>query len=188
MPTTVLSTEKSINHDNITLQNDLKQHEAWAQKWGMEFNAKTCHILSIRNKTEFFYRLNNEILKHVPNNPHLGVQLSSDLKWHTHINNITKRASSTLGFLRRNLRNCPQDCRRTAYLSLVRSTLEYGSIIWDPHNQADTDRLERIQRQAARFIVGDYRSREPGCITNMLRKLDLPTLQGRRKQQRLFLL
>ena len=112
--------------------------------------------MSINNETHFFYSLNNEILKHVPNNPYLGVQFSSDLKWHTHINNIIKRASSTLGFLRRNLRNCPQDCRRIAYLSLVTSTIEYGSVIWDPHSQADIDRLERIQRHAARFIVDDY--------------------------------
>ena len=75
---------REINHDHITLQSDLKQHEAWAQKWGMEFNAMKYHILSIRNKTQFFYSLNNEILKHVPNNPYLGVQLLSDLKWHTH--------------------------------------------------------------------------------------------------------
>ena len=48
------------------------------------------------------------------------------------------------------------------------------------NDQADTDWLERIQRQAARFTVNDYhvtQSREPGCVTNMLHKLDLPTLQ-----------
>ena len=116
------------------LQNVLKQLEAWAQKWGMEFSAKRCHILSIGNKTQFFYSLNNEILKHVPNHPSLGIQFLSDLEWHTHTNNITKRANSTLGFLRRNLKNCPQVCSHTAYLSPVRSTLEYESIIWDPHN------------------------------------------------------
>ena len=38
----------------------------------------------------------------------------------------------------------------------------------------------------SRFIVGDYCSRDPGCITTMLCKLDLPTLQDWCKQQRLF--
>ena len=71
-------------HDHIMLQNVLKQLEAWAQKWGMELSAKRCHILSIGNKTPFFYSLKNEILKHVPNQPYLGVQFSSDLMWHTH--------------------------------------------------------------------------------------------------------
>ena len=44
---------------------------------------------------------------------------------------------------------------------------------------------KKIQRQAARFITGDYRSREPGCVSAMLTSLELPPLQTRRKHQRL---
>ena len=61
----------------------------------------------------------------------------------------------------------------------------YGSIIWDPHNQANINRLQQILCQATCFIVGDYHSREPGCVTRMLHKLDLPNLQDQRKQQHL---
>jgi hypothetical protein len=42
-----------------------------------------------------------------------------------------------------------------------------------------------VQRGAARFITGDYRSRTPGSIQKLLKKLDLPTLQDRRKHLRL---
>jgi hypothetical protein len=52
------------------------------------------------------YRLNNDIVEQVEENPYLGVLISEDLKWTKHIANITKRASQTLGFLRRNLRTC----------------------------------------------------------------------------------
>ena len=41
--------------------------------------------------------------------------------------------------------------------------------------------LEKIQRQAARFISGDYSSRDHGCVTQMLTELLLPPLQNRRK-------
>ena len=41
--------------------------------------------------------------------------------------------------------------------------------------------LERVQRRALRFITGDYRSRDPGCITNMRQRLNLPTLASRRQ-------
>ena len=75
-----------------------------------------------------------------------------------------------------------------AYISLVRSLLEYGAIIWDPYTQSDINRLERIQRQAARFISGDYQSRTPGSMSNMLNALNLPTLQQRRKEMRLTFL
>ena len=121
-------------------------------------------------------------------NPYLGLTILDNLKWKTHINNICKKANSTLGFLRRNLHHCPNPCRKNAYLALVRSKVECGSIIWDPYIQSDIDRLERIQRSAARFITRDYRSRQEDCVTKMLQKLDLETLQERRRQHRLTFL
>jgi anaerobic selenocysteine-containing dehydrogenase len=45
----------------------------------------------------------------------------------------SKKANLTLGFLRRNLKYCPQECKKTVYISLVQSTMEYGGIIWDPY-------------------------------------------------------
>jgi hypothetical protein len=59
------------------------------------------------------------------------------------INNVTKAASSTLGFLRRNLQHCPRECRKTAYIALVWSIMEYGAIIWDPYNKNDINKLEK---------------------------------------------
>jgi len=63
--------------------------------------------------------------------------LQEDLQWKEHINNVTKKASFTLGFLRRNLQHCPRECRKTAYIALVQSIMEYGAIIWDPYNKND---------------------------------------------------
>ena len=90
-----------------------------------------------------------------------------------------------LTFLKWNLRHCPELCRRTAYIPLVRSVLEYGSIVWDPYYVKDINRIEKIQRQAVRFISGDYTTREPGCIFKMLKDQDLPSLQDRRMAARL---
>ena len=174
--------------DHLQLQKDLDNLQEWANEWGMKFNSKKCYILSSKSKTNFFYNIENNILQQVQNNPYLGITLSEDLKWKTHINNICKRANSTLGFLRRNLRHCPQPCRKNAYIALGRSKLEYGSVVWDPYLKGDIDRLERIQRSAARFITGDYRSRQEGCVTDMLKKLELQPLEERRRHQRLTFL
>ena len=46
--------------------------------------------------------------------------------------------------------------------------MEYGAIVWDPYTTSDINKLERIQRRAARFITGDYKSREEGSVTKML--------------------
>jgi hypothetical protein len=174
--------------DHLALQADLNNLEKWADTWGMRFNAQKCYVMSTKPKTSYMYNLCGTILQNVDHNPYLGIQISADLKWTTHITALCKRAGSTLGFLRRNLRNCPKECRRLAYVALVRSTLEYGAVVWDPYAQQDIDRLERIQRQAARYITRDYRSRDAGCVTEMLRYLQLPPLQDRRRQLRLTML
>ena len=98
--------------DHIALQNDLLEIEKWATKWGMRFNAKKCYTMSVNCKSVHFYTLCNHILKQVDENPYLGLTLTENLKWTSHITKITKKANSTLGFLRRNLRNFPMDCRK----------------------------------------------------------------------------
>ena len=171
--------------DHISLQNDLSELEKWAERWGTRFKTKKCYIMSINNRSSHFCSVNNHIIHQAEENPYLGLTLTENLKWSSHITKIIKKANSTMGFLRRNLKNCPPESRKMAYISLVRSSLEYGSIIWDPYLLQDTDKLERVQRQAARFITGDYRSREEGSVTKMLEILDLQSLENRRSASKL---
>jgi hypothetical protein len=57
----------------------MKNLEAWANDWGMGFNAKKCYILSIKNKSQHFYSLNGHILQQVQNNPYQSIFESSFL-------------------------------------------------------------------------------------------------------------
>ena len=99
-----------------------------------------------KNKCQHFYTLNGHILQQVQNNPYHGLQISEDLKWTTHtcIASVAKKGQFDLGLSQKK----PQ-ILSTTYISLVRSTMEYGGIIWDPYTETNINRLERIQRQAA---------------------------------------
>ena len=66
--------------------------------------------------------------------------------------------------------------------------LEYGSVVWDPYLQKDIDKIERVQINGARFITGDYKSRQDGAVTNMLKDLELPSLRVRRTNAKLVFL
>ena len=55
--------------------------------------------------------------------------------------------------------------------------------MWDPHYQKDIYQLEHIQKNAARFITGDYKSMTPGSMSKLLKKCNLPPLQERRHQR-----
>ena len=184
----LLYREINCPQDHVALQEDLKKLETWANDWGMKFNPKKCYILSIQQTTDFIYSLCNTPLQYVKSSPYLGIHLSNDMKWSTHISYVSKRANSILGFLRRNLRSCPPSCKKNAYLSLVRPVLEYGSMIWNPYLKQNINKLEKTQRMAARFITGDYKSRTPGSMTKMLKDLSLPSLHDRRRELRLSFL
>ena len=87
---------------------------------------------------------------------YLGVALSNDLEWSKHIATMTNKANSKLSFLRRNRKGCPKKLKQTAYFSLIRSFMEYGAIVWDPYQKYNSDKIERVQRRAARFVKSRY--------------------------------
>jgi hypothetical protein len=101
---------------------------------------------------------------------------------------VCKKANATLGFLRRNLRNVPETYRKTTYVTLVRSIMEYRATICNPYLKGDIDKLERIQNRSIMFAKHDYKSRETGAITRMREDLELDTLEERRLRLRLILM
>ena len=64
-------------------------------------------------------------------------------------------------------------------MSLVRPTLEYSSTARNPHTQNDTTQLDKVQRNAARFILGDYERKS--SVTDMQYTLNLDTLERGRQ-------
>ena len=123
----------------------------------------------------------------VDNIKYLGVTITNDLKWNTHISNICTKANRTLGFLRRTLFSCPQNVKEAAYKGMVRPILEYGSSVWDPHPDKLQEELEKVQNRAARFVTRNY-IYETGSMTGILGQLKWESLKKRRKDNRLIML
>jgi hypothetical protein len=65
------------------------------------------------------------LLAHETSSKYLGCTISRDLNWSEHINNITNKASRSLGFLHRNLHIKSRKIKEQAYKSLVRPQLEF---------------------------------------------------------------
>ena len=65
-------------------------------------------------KINAVYSLEGTVLENV-DIKYLGVTISKDLKWTTHVSNICTKANRTLGFLGRNLSPCPQNFKEMAY-------------------------------------------------------------------------
>ena len=120
----------------------------------------------LTNKIQASYTLEGTVLENVKSIKYLAVTITNDLKLNTHIINICTKANRTLGFLRRKY-SCPQDVKETAYKTMVRLILEYGSSVWDLYTQGLQDELEKVQNRVARFVTRSY-TREEGSMTGII--------------------
>ena len=105
-----------------------------------------------RKPLQHFYSLGSEILQEVSDEKYLGIQIDNKLDWNKHISTVAARGQSKLAFLNRNLKGCPKKLRDTAYISLIRSALEYSCSVWHLHKKSNKDKIEKVQRRAARFV------------------------------------
>ena len=155
----------------------------------MHFHSQKCQTMHITNKRNIFqstYTIHNHNLQSTNTAKYLGIHIDSTLKWNTHINKTAQRANTTSAFLHRNIRTCPRKIKHLAYTTLVRPILEYASIIWDPHTDSNTLKLETVQRRSARRFMQNYNRH--ASVTAMLQHLDLPTLQQRRRHSKIIML
>jgi len=68
--------------------------------------------------------------------------------------------------------------KSSCYKSLVVPIIEYGSTVWDLHLHKDINKIEKIQRCAARFVK-IYYSWDTSVIS-LINDLQCKTLQSRR--------
>ena len=145
----------------------------------MKFNVSKCKSLSITRKKNPIlhqYTMNGQLIEAVRRHPYLGVEVIRNLYWSNHIDKIATKANRYLGFIKRNLKKCPEQIKEQAYKSLVRPHLEYASSVWAPHQQYQIDRLEKVQRKAAWFVKNCW-TREEGVMTNLPSDLKWDSLQ-----------
>ena len=103
---TVVYLTVSSDSDCSKLQSDLEKLAKWENNWKMEFHPEKWTVLTVskkRNPVKWNYTLHGHILAHEMSNKYLGCTISNVLSWSEHINNITNKASHSLGFLHRNL-------------------------------------------------------------------------------------
>ena len=63
--------------------------------------------------------------------------------------------------------------------------MEYASTVWAPYTKSSIEKLEAIQRHAARFVVSDYDY--SSSVTSILNQLNRSSLAIRRQVTRLIM-
>lgn len=155
----------------------------------MEFNPGKCQVLHItrsQNPIKSTYTMHNKTLETVSSARYLGVDLSANLSFNTHINRITSNANKSLGFVKRNIKTKHQGVRTAAYKTIVRPQVEYASTTWGPFTQIQSDKIEKVQRRAIRWTRNEYSSYK--SVTEMQQELGWRSLDQRRADARLYVI
>ena len=133
--------------DQQILQDDLEKSATWEEAWLLKFNVAKCHSMRVTK-----HALQSRLSMTTPcisSAKYLGITVTDDLDWGQHINNVTSKATKTLGFLRRNLTLAPKETKVAAYNALVRPQLEFAAPNWNLHHPTEINGIERVQRTAA---------------------------------------
>ena len=148
--------------DTTLLQSDLESVFKWSTENQLFFNIHKCTVLPFKSKSPSdanCYSIDNNIVSSKFSHRDLGIIFSTNLSWSTHYESIISKAYRSFGLLRRVFSNIHFiKAKKDLYISIVRSNLLYCSPLWRPYLIKDILNLERIQRRASKYILGDYTS------------------------------
>lgn len=139
------------DRDARNLQSDLNRLILWCKSNGMLLNAKKCYHVKFTRKTQALshaYYVDSHEISEVENVKDLGVTFDKKMTFVPHLDNVIKRSSKMLGFMLRNSKGFRDNRTKILlYNSLVRSIIEYCSVVWRPHYANQALRLERCQKR-----------------------------------------
>lgn len=178
----------SSRDDCVKLQEDISAIHQWARANGLQLNVKKCHIFSFsrtQNPISFQYSIGNDSLPRPESISDLGVTFDSRATFIPHINKLIAKTMARLGFILRSSRQFRDPYTiKSLYCSLVRSMLEYASIIWSPSYAIHIRRIESVQRRfllfALRNIFRNVPRQSLPSYMDRLQLLSMDTLFTRR--------
>ena len=186
--TSIGTSSNSINHIQNISNEDLAKLIEWASDWLVNFNPSKTDIVLFSNRTLIIntdFKFGDVNIEPTNTHKHLGLTFCNDGKWSTHIDQILQKAAKQLGLLKNVKYLISRQSLQILYTIFIRPVMEYASEVWDNCSEGHSDRLEKLQLEAARIITGlpSYTSKEA-----LYFETGLETLKSRRKVKRLCLL
>lgn len=171
--------------DCVLLQKDLDRFFEWTIQNDLAVNPDKCQFISFCKKksTPFLskYSINSTEVPHVIKTTDLGIVFDHHLTFSEHVLHVINKANRMCGFIKRSTKSFSNpDAIKTLYISLVRSVILYGSIIWRTPFMKDSKALESIQHKMMRylsFIIHKPLHRFNHDYTDLGLIFDLPTIK-----------
>lgn len=148
--------ERKINSDLAILYN-------WLVNNKLTMNVrKTKYMLMSRNsqllQSNIKISINNQTIDRVEQFNFLGINIQNNLKWNSHINNLTRKLYSIAGIITRIGAKIRTDTKIAIYYAMIHSHLSYLAPIYGSDlAENEINRIQTAQNAAIRkFFAYDY--------------------------------
>ena len=172
---TKLTDAEVLQKDMITLCN-------WAHENNMTFNEDKFQLLRYGKKEELKHSIyslpEGKEIEPCHQVRDLGVTITDDAKFGTHIEISTNKAKRNMGLILRSFKSRDKEVMLPLFKTMVIPILEYCSILTAPYKQEEIIKIESIQRHFTSKIDG----MEHLTYQERLEKLDLYSLERRRER------
>uniref|UniRef100_A0A1X7TSZ9 Reverse transcriptase domain-containing protein n=1 Tax=Amphimedon queenslandica TaxID=400682 RepID=A0A1X7TSZ9_AMPQE len=146
--------------DPLSLQSDIDPLVSWTHSNSLLINPRKCAVMRFffNECSSPVYCVDGDQIS-VPLCHHdLGI-IVCDLSWASHYDSICSKANSSLYLIHRTFSTSLKCAvKKQLYLSMVRSKLCYASQLWRRQLKKHILLLERVQRRASKYVLGDYTS------------------------------
>ena len=167
------------------LQQSVTATSTWLSNWRLTVNVEKTVTMAFTRRpfpSKVSINLNGNALSTVSEHRHLGLILSSDLRWSAHIDKILSKAGRLLYTIIRLRRTLSRKALILYYSLYIRPVVEYACIAWPKLSAHLRNRLERFQRRAFKVILRKPLF-EPSDHDEVLLTLQQPSLESRRQYQ-----
>lgn len=84
----------------------------------------------------------------------LGLEIDRELTFQSHVDKLCKKLSQRIGILKK-IRHCLEIKHRVLFSNaIIRPVMDYVSVIWSNCAKHCLDRVLKLQKRAARIIIG----------------------------------
>lgn len=180
-------TTADFNETQLSLQRDLDEIYKYGREWAITFNTTKTIQQTFSHKQQHTppaLTFGGDPIPIHDSHTHLGIALSTDLRFHQHVNVICKKVNQTLSPLYPIAQYIPRPILDQIYKTYIRPHFDYCDIIYGGNlTLTDANRLQTLQNRCARLVTGAmFRS----STTALLNDLGWERLETRRLIHRLL--
>ena len=161
---TIACTGDNMPEVKNRMQNYLKIFDRWSEESGLIVNTSKTYIQYYTRKAANYpaLRIKNRLLEYKKTCRVLGMIFESPkLSWLPHIEMLKRDCTKRIDIMKTlssSVWGATSKVLRTFYIAYIRAKIDYGSIIYSSATENQLSKLEVIQNQALRLILGARRT------------------------------